>query len=74
MTGPIRSAFSPTHHALLFAWMSLEIIRRAGADEGECIVRSAVQRYGEQRGRRMALRAQANGHPLTMTHYLAYGE
>ncbi len=69
-----RSAFSPTHHALLFAWISLAVIQRAGREEGERIVRRAVQRYGEQRGGRMALRAQANGHPLIMAHYLAYGE
>jgi hypothetical protein len=37
-------------------------------------VRDAVRRYGEQRGRRMALRAIADGYPLTMDAYRAYGE
>ncbi len=62
-----------THHAPLFAWAARELCRAAG-DRGEGIVRRAVRRYGEQRGRRMALRAQADGHPLDMVHYMAYGE
>ncbi len=37
-------------------------------------MREAVRRYGEQRGRRMALRAQRDGEPLNMLNYLAYGE
>jgi hypothetical protein len=37
-------------------------------------VRQAVRRYGEQRGRRMALRALADGQALTMDSYRAYGE
>jgi hypothetical protein len=61
-----RTDFSPTHHALLFAWLSREVIQRVGQE--------AVRRYGQQRGRRMALRAQANGHALTMANYMAYGE
>ena len=36
--------------------------------------RAAVRRYGEQRGRRMALRALANGDELSMTNFLVYGE
>ena len=66
--------FSPTHHALLFGWISREVIRRVGVDPGESALRQAVRRYGEQRGQRMALRALANGHPLTMTYYRVYGE
>lgn len=62
------------HHALLFAWLAKAVIRRAGHEKGEPVVRQAVQRYGEQRGRRMALRAQANEHALTMANYLAYNE
>ena len=48
------------HHALLFAWLTKAIIRRVGHEKAEPVVRQAVQRYGEQRGRRMAFRAQAN--------------
>lgn len=70
----IRDALSPTHHALLFAWISKEVIERIGKEEGERIMRVAARRYGEQRGRRMALRARANRHRPTMANYLAYGE
>ena len=70
----IRGSFTPTHHAMLFAWLSRAMIERAGEEQGARIVRQAVRRYGEQRGRRMALRARANGHPLTMANYVAYGE
>jgi hypothetical protein len=59
---------------MLFAWMSRAVIERAGAEKGARIVRQAVRRYGEQRGERMALRARANGHPLTMANYVAYSE
>ena len=70
----IRATLSPTHHALLFAWIGREVAQRVGEEQGEAIMRKAARRYGEQRGHRMALRAQANGHALTMTHFLAYGE
>lgn len=66
--------FSPTQHALLFAWIAQEVQKRAGEQRGAAILRRAVRRYGEQRGRRMALRALADGQPLDMTSYLAYSE
>jgi hypothetical protein len=37
-------------------------------------MRRAVRRYGEERGHRMALRAEAAGERLSMANYLAYGE
>jgi len=66
--------FTPTHHALLTAWISRAVVNSEGAEEGERVFRKAIAAYGNQRGRRMALRAEANGHPLTMANYLAYGE
>ncbi len=63
-----------SHHAILFALLSRSVITRLGAESGEKIMREAVRRYGEQRGRRMALRAQRDGEPLTMLNYMAYGE
>jgi hypothetical protein len=44
-----------------------------GIAAGE-LLREAVMRYGQQRGRRMAQRALADGRPLTWRTYLAYGE
>jgi hypothetical protein len=72
MSDPI-TPLGPRQHAALFAWMAREVLARA-SDEGEALVRAGVRRYGQERGRRMALRATAAGHPLDMTHYLAYGE
>ena len=66
--------FTPTHHALLFAWLARAVVRREGEARGEAIVRRGVRRYGEQRGHRMALRAEADGYPLDMNAYRAYGE
>jgi hypothetical protein len=67
-------SFSEHHHALLFGLVAREIIARVGQEAGEAAVRAAVRRYGEQRGRRMALRAVANGDELSMTSFLTYGE
>lgn len=69
-----HGGFTATHHALLFAWISRAVIQRTDQAMGEAVMRLAVRRYGEQRGRRMALRAQAGGRSLTMDNYLAYGE
>jgi hypothetical protein len=66
--------FTPRHHALLFAWMARAVIARVGEERGEAVIRKAVRRYGEERGHRMALRAGADGEPLSMANYLAYGE
>jgi hypothetical protein len=68
------AGFTAAHHALLFAWIARGVLQRAGEERGSEIVRSAVRRYGQQRGRRMALRARANGHPLDMLSFLVYGE
>lgn len=67
-------AFTPTHHALMMAWISKAVVDAVGAEEGERIIRRGVVRYGNQRGRRMAMRAEANGHPRTMAAYFAYAE
>ena len=66
--------FNPSHHALLFAWIAQEAIQRAGVDRGQAAVRKAVRVYGEQRGGRMAQRAEKDGQALNMTSYMAYGE
>jgi hypothetical protein len=68
------NALTATHHAMLFALMSRAAIQTTGETEGERVIRQAVRIYGEQRGHRMALRATANGHPLTMANFLAYSE
>jgi hypothetical protein len=72
--------FTPEHHATLMALLAREIIEPVEAVGGpalrsrEHLLRRAIWRYGTERGRRMALRARANGHPLDFLHYMAYGE
>jgi hypothetical protein len=69
-----REAFTAEHHALLFAWIARDVIVRVDEDVAASIIRTAVRLYGEQRGHRMALRAQQDGQPLSMASYLSYRE
>ena len=66
--------FTPTHHALMMGWISKAVVEAVGEDEGERVIRKAVVEYGNQRGRRMAMRAEANGHPRTFANYVSYVE
>ena len=66
-------SFGVEHHAMLFAWIAREAVERFG-EAGEEAVLQGVRAYGEQRGRRMALRAGADGHPNDLVGYLIYGE
>ena len=65
---------TPTHHALLFAWLAEGVMRSVDEDRGARVLADAVWRYGVERGTRMAARALANGDPLDWGHYVAYGE
>lgn len=69
-----QEGFSEAQHALLFAWISRAVMETVGEQKGQEAIRKAVLRYGTQRGKRMALRARANGDPLNMLNYMAYGE
>jgi len=68
------TVFTEVHHALLFGWIGRAVCETAGDEVGTDMLRIAVRRYGQERGRRMALRATANGHALSMAAYFAYGE
>jgi hypothetical protein len=69
-----REAFTAQHHALLFAWIVREAIARVGEGVAAPVLRAAIQLYGEQRGHRMALRAQQDWQPLSMASFLSYRE
>jgi hypothetical protein len=69
-----QESFTATHHALLYGWISRAVVELVGEQKGEAVMRKAARQYGEERGRRMALRAKANGHPLSMINYIAYME
>jgi hypothetical protein len=68
------ATLGPAHHALLMAWMAQEAVRVLGPIPAHDLLRDAVQRYGQERGSRMAHRATAWGHALDWTSYLAYKE
>jgi predicted ArsR family transcriptional regulator len=70
----MESFLTEKHHALLFGLLARNVMNAVGEAAGEAIVREAVRRYGEQRGRRMRLRALRDGAPLNLTSYLAYKE
>lgn len=67
-------SFTAEHHALLFAWVAREAVALGGEQAAVPALRAAVRRYGEERGHRMALRAQQDGQPLSMAVYLSYRE
>lgn len=69
-----QNNFTEVHHALLFGWIARAVLVSVGEPTGAAALRKAVQRYGNQRGRRMALRAKASRHPLNMLNYIAYRE
>lgn len=61
------------HHA----WIVSEFYRLLTdrwADQGRQAFLIAARTYGEQRGKRMAMRATADGRPLGLVEYFAYGE
>jgi hypothetical protein len=66
--------FTAQLHGLLFTSISKEVINKIGEENGEKLIRKAVRKYGQQRGKRMALRANNNGHDLTVANYFVYGE
>ncbi len=74
MTMPDTPPLGPPQHALLFAWLAQEAERVLGPIPTNDLLRCAVQRYGHERGRRMAQRAEALGLPLDWTVYQALGE
>jgi predicted ArsR family transcriptional regulator len=66
--------FTETHHALLFSWLSKALIEEVGEQRGKELVRKALRKYGEERGRRMALRAKGSGHDLDVANFFVYAE
>jgi len=61
------------HHAILFALLSKQAIIRFG-DKGRDAILTAMTRYGNERGQRMAKNALAKGDELTLLNSQAYGE
>ncbi len=66
--------FTEIHHALLFGWLSRAVIETVGEPKGKAVVSRALRRYGEERGKRMALRARAKRQPLDVANLFVYAE
>ncbi len=66
--------FTAQLHALLFSSIAKETFNQVGKKKGEPVICEAVKKYGQQRGKRMALRAKKDGQDLDIVSYFAYGE
>ena len=66
-------ALTERHHAFISACFYKELLH-ACPGNGEATFVMAAQRYGEQRGSRMAQRAIRDGRVLDFAAYCAYGE
>ncbi|MBR6816475.1 MAG: L-2-amino-thiazoline-4-carboxylic acid hydrolase [Clostridia bacterium] len=65
--------FTERHHAYIAA-VFYKLLTEKFGKRGEQAFVLATQRYGEQRGSRMAQRAIRDGKPLDFANYKAYGE
>lgn len=65
--------FTERHHAFISAKFYQLLVEEVG-EKGRQVFVLATQRYGEQRGSRMAQRAIRDGKDLTFQNYIAYGE
>lgn len=61
------------HHAVLFALFAKYTIE-GFEEKGKEIIYTGIENYGQERGKRMAERASANGEALNFVNSQAYGE
>lgn len=58
--------------ARLFSSVAKAVIERLGPEEGEELLRQAIEYFGEQRGAGIAARVEAEGEPLTFRNWLIH--
>lgn len=73
LTGGTADAFTPEHHAVLFGALARRTLEAFG-DAAPALLQRAVERYGRERGGRMAQRAAQWGVEPDMLAYLAFSE
>ncbi|MBN1534199.1 MAG: L-2-amino-thiazoline-4-carboxylic acid hydrolase [Spirochaetes bacterium] len=56
----------------LFGTVAKEVVRRLGPEEGEKLLRAAVEEFGRERGRRIAEAVKAKGKSLSLRNWLIY--
>ncbi len=64
--------FNEKTHAFIVASFYKHLTEKHG-ERGKDIFIKATQKYAEQRGARMAMRAMRDGYPLDYASYFAYG-
>ncbi|MCP4763573.1 MAG: L-2-amino-thiazoline-4-carboxylic acid hydrolase [archaeon] len=60
--------------AQLFSCMAKHIVKKLGAEEGEKVVKDAVEEFGLERGKRIAEKVKALGKPLSFKNWLVYSD
>ena len=60
--------------AQLFSSVAKFVVERLGPEEGEALLKQAVEYFGEQRGRRIAERVRAENLPTTFKNWLIYSD
>jgi len=58
--------------AQLFATMCKFIIKKLGPEEGEALIKEAVEHFGKERGKRIAQKVASLGKPLSFKNWLIY--
>jgi hypothetical protein len=56
----------------LFATVAKEVINRLGPQEGEKLLRAAVEEFGRERGGRIAATVKGRGKPLSLRNWLIH--
>lgn len=58
--------------AQLFSSIAKFVIEKMGAEQGEKLLKEAVEYFGKERGKRIAERVKTEGKPLTFKNWLIY--
>ena len=58
--------------AQLFCCVAKCVMEKMGPEQGEALLKEAVEHFGKERGRRIAQRVKVEGKPLTFRNWLIY--
>lgn len=58
--------------AQLFATVAKHVIRRLGPEEGEKLLKGAIEEFGRERGKRIAETVRKKGRPLSLRNWILY--
>ncbi len=60
--------------AQLFSTIAKHIVNRLGPEEGEAILKNAIEEFGFERGKRIAEKVKSEEKPLTFKNWLIYSD